>query len=433
MIDQDKEKLVQEILGYLDAHVVKEIDFMPVSQPPYVVLESSTLGIAMTQLKSVYAYVYRQLLCCIEGLQRKEAPSSGFEGLWTDLHKYSLVALTIKGDLLIAYTARKKLLAHHPHRLDKEFLLLQAVFSKHPKSPSGWEHRRWCYRQLRGDKSQSFSLSIAEIETERDLCQQMADKYPKNYYAWMHRLWLLPYMTAHQMDDELFALYAWLRTHISDHSAAHHLVGVVTRIANSAPLLAHCWRPVGRPPSLEEENNPLWTFLWQQWQASGQLLEDRPGHDSLWSLRKGLFLLLQSRLSPSSVPSAQSQHSLLQLNLKGLIDTTQAEALVEDQEKASPEESPVLCQLDLLEREVHFVQRQVVAARASHSSLWDPHQQQLTALRSLLFMLHQHLAKEEGADRIPWLAEYKAIVQVVESLSGGRTSVAYLEAISCMP
>jgi protein prenyltransferase alpha subunit repeat containing protein 1 len=94
------------------------------------------------------------------------------------------------------------------------------LFSRHPKSPSAWQHVRWCYIQrlsLRDDSSEAGKYSTwdrrgnyilpAELETEREICRRSAERYPKNYYAWMHRLWLLSQMNCMQVTRAHFNLY----------------------------------------------------------------------------------------------------------------------------------------------------------------------------------------------------------------------------------
>lgn len=363
------EALVEEILLYFSTRDVAEVDFVPSKLPPFVIFESSVLGVGYGIIKPLYAHVYGRLLDVYKQLKVLPAGSSTRKELLHSLHKYSMTALVIKGDLVVAYAARKMLLLEEPDRLSKEVSFLQAVFTKHPKSPGGWEHRRWCHRQRTLQRSQPC-LSASEMETERELCRLMAEKYPKNYYAWMHRLWLLPQMNLHQLDDEIYFLRDWLRGHVSDHSAVQHMLQLVHHIAG---------HPAALEPFLSQTVNPLTlpdqqkAFMLSQWKYSAELLVERPGHDSLWSLRKGLFSMLWQQHTLNVNESAVSMRTerlvhVLENDNTALVDVQETGCMVAD--------------------EVDFVCAQVLAAKSAVNPIWEPKEHILAALKCLLFVLN---------------------------------------------
>ena len=138
----------------------------------------------------------------------------------------------------IAFNIRKRLVIHERLDVSTELRFLKMLFTKHPKSPSSWDHRRWCLRiSLRQSHTEScqsaMALDSAAMLEERELCRHMADIYPKNYYAWVHRLWLLQFMDVESLHQELQFTYLWLQSHVSDHSASNHRQQVIERLFRS--------------------------------------------------------------------------------------------------------------------------------------------------------------------------------------------------------
>lgn len=192
----------EEICRVWSTEHVREIDFMPVVSPPYVMFAENTIGISMKIVKDLYLYAYQRFLSV--------AGESRLISNHDSLMQASLALLTIKADFPMAYNVRKEVLLHEDslERYGHEIQILHTLFSRHPKSPSAWQHVRWCYTQRQRLRQQQTTnkqidtswspqalLLPSEVETEREICRRSADRYPKNYYAWMHRLWLLPSMT----------------------------------------------------------------------------------------------------------------------------------------------------------------------------------------------------------------------------------------------
>ncbi len=186
---------IQTICRLYDTSDVVEVDFVPSSEPPYVLFDERCLGISMKILKPLYKYSYQRLMTLNERL--KTATRSGqlekLKDIIVEGMTISEVALTVKGDIPVAYHLRKQGIMKSKNLITKELSFLSAIFTKHPKCPSGWDHRRWCLKQHM-DRHERTSLLASEIETEKELCRVLAEKYPRNYYAWMHRLWLVKFM-----------------------------------------------------------------------------------------------------------------------------------------------------------------------------------------------------------------------------------------------
>jgi protein prenyltransferase alpha subunit repeat containing protein 1 len=213
---EQMEAIELEINRIFEECDVREVDFMPTLEPPYVLFVEHVLGVSMVLLKPLYRSVYQKLMALLVTANDVKKASKWDSNVanqlvqqdfWTTALRVTQVVLVVKGDLAVAYNIRKKALLHNPHLLCKEFNFSAAIFSKHPKSPSGWEHRRWCLKQHLQLRD---GLRIGETETEKELCRVMAEKYPRNYYAWMHRLWLLTFMTDDQVGNN--------ELHVSPHS-----------------------------------------------------------------------------------------------------------------------------------------------------------------------------------------------------------------------
>lgn len=195
---EEMNSCVRDIIVFWKQNQIREIDFIPLTEPPYVVYAENTLAISMKIIKTLYLCVYQQFLALLALKNSQDTPS---EELQNNLLDTSLAVLTIKGDFPMAYNVRKDILlmSLSLQTLGDEIQRLHAVFTKHPKSPSGWEHLRWCYQQRNKLRNRTYILD-AEIETEKEVCRLSAERYPKNYYAWMHRLWLLRQMNNVQVN-----------------------------------------------------------------------------------------------------------------------------------------------------------------------------------------------------------------------------------------
>jgi protein prenyltransferase alpha subunit repeat containing protein 1 len=218
-VGMEMEDIYHEILRVWKEEAVVEIEFAPILSPPFVLYAEKTLALSMKILKPLYLYVYQKFLDeCKQYRQTIQANGCALTNttMTEVLMNSSLVLLTVKADFPMAYNIRKEILQFCPEmeRFGQEIQCLHVLFSRHPKSPSAWQHVRWCYSQRHALRSTLASTSTStriaiakqdnqhevlllgnELESEREICRRSAEKYPKNYYAWMHRLWLLPQMT----------------------------------------------------------------------------------------------------------------------------------------------------------------------------------------------------------------------------------------------
>lgn len=362
--------LIDQLFQYFFNEKVKEVDYMPSFQPPWIMLDepSSTLGISMMILKQLYSYAYEETfnnLKILKNIKEKNTNNTINEEdtinnneeeiskYLTKIYYLSYTVLAIKGDLFQIYNFRKEFLVYflslpspsfsiiHPSLassssnssiyniklsiLLKELSYLSAVFTKHPKSPAAWEHRRWCIYERHSlllernkennnnknidelhNNKKDIQLSLMEIETEKELARIMASKYPKNYYAWTHRQWLLPYMNSVQLDEELLFTEEWLLENVSDHSAVNHRMQVIQQGLKDKETVKYLCSI--RISDSNDSSNPvsystfisdsdinsyshdelIYFFLYNLLDTSGDMIIKKPGYESLWCQRRHL-------------------------------------------------------------------------------------------------------------------------------------------------
>lgn len=170
-----------------------------------VVLVEHKLGISMGILKDLFKYSIEELQKNHSVLHRPAALISHSEA--KHICNISRAILLVKGDFPPALNARKTMIVNGYLSAEGEIQFLNVIFSKHPKSPSAWHHRRWCLLRILSSRTKevipgekidcdcihlfSFSSVMAQ---EINLCERMCDLYPRNYYSWNHRLWLAKHM-----------------------------------------------------------------------------------------------------------------------------------------------------------------------------------------------------------------------------------------------
>ena len=189
--------------------------------------------------------------------------------------------------------------------LENEILLLNILLLKSPKSPSLWQHRKWCLSRLvslhadiDGTTSYMNMNSNRVLLAELALCERFADAHSKNYYAWTHRLWLLEHFmtgpgsgaggesSALLLSAESRGIHAYVLQHPSEFCAMNYLLHVLLhRMGVSGRS------PRGQGAQYSEEASLL---LYQSLLASVQLLLVRPGHESLWLYHRSLCSLYYS-------------------------------------------------------------------------------------------------------------------------------------------
>lgn len=238
------------------------------------------------------------------------------------LSRLSRIMLLIKGESHMLFNFRKHLMRKEIVTVQNELVFLQVLFSKHAKSPSGWQHRRWCLlfadkankgESITDDLTVNWSGDISDnyrpntqisipIESEVQLCQLSAERHPKNYYAWMHRLWLTQFMTIGEIQREGSLMNLWLQQHVSDHSAATHSLHVI-RINNilsninkqneEETLVSMKW--ASRSVGTRSQCSLL--LLHCSLEESASTICRRPGSEALFSHRRALSDALLAALA----------------------------------------------------------------------------------------------------------------------------------------
>lgn len=203
-----------------DSNSIKSIEVI-MSTELDIVVQEGHLGITLAAIKVLLVYLFQQL----QYMKTNNMSVVSFANTYQTITRGIIL---LKGDYPLAYNTRKLLLQQQLLDYNYELKLLALVFSKHPKSPSGWQHRRWCLlTRTTTERSNNTNAKVTEIsnsdnsgnygvvsmseletksdfpliliESEKELTRVIAESSPKNYYAWMHRLWLLQFMSSHQV------------------------------------------------------------------------------------------------------------------------------------------------------------------------------------------------------------------------------------------
>jgi len=276
-----------------------------------IVLTEHKLGIPMTILKPLFKYSITELHNNREALHQ---PVNSITP--QDVAKVcslSRAILLVKGDFPPALNARKIMIEHGYLCAQREIQFLNVVFSKHPKSPSAWHHRRWCLQRLFGvdhaedddtgvhnvDEAGKYTF-LSVVALELALCERMCDLYPRNYYSWNHRLWLAQQMsTTQQLEDEYDKISEWLKRHVSDHSAINHQHQVTLLLMKVAAT------------TLDEPSEYTANLLKKNLCESMYVLHSSGsgGHASLWNLRR-LWVQTLLSLVQQIIPSNTKENKL---------------------------------------------------------------------------------------------------------------------------
>eukprot|EP01035_Chromulina_nebulosa_P020934 gene20934-27134_t len=192
----------------------------------------------------------------------------------------------------MAFNTRKLLLSRNHLSVAEELMFLSVLYTKHPKSPSAWNHRRFC---LLLDKDNN-KLQEYMVINEMNICTKSISKHPKNYYAWMHRLWTLNHLTVDQLLEELTFIGDWLFDHPSDHSAVSHRHQVIALIIDHIQLVdtfdfTNRWShdSINASNLFDKSANPTLSLYNRLWRDSSYLVIKRPGSESVWYDRRSLI------------------------------------------------------------------------------------------------------------------------------------------------
>ena len=341
------DRVVGSMVDHLSSNVLTEFDFVILASNEDIVCVENKLGINIKLVKPLFK-------SCMHALKEVQQP--------TAMNALTKVLLLLRGDNPMLFNKRKELINANYASIKDELYFTSVLFTKHPKSPSGWQHRRWLLQQ----ESRSIDL-----RNETALCSHMADKYPKNYYAWMHRLWLLSHMIDDELREELRFTSTWLTTHVSDHSCMNHRQQIIDRLLQN-----------------EKSVSGKLILLLSMLEENKQSIVARPGSETLWYHRRGLMtslLLLYKTLPLISDDTNVDIETKLSLLVKGdeIAGTHPIQQLLETVD--SPNRvSALACYTDIMLAESQFTNNCVY-----NESLWNDKQQKLYAWRYQLHML-QH-------------------------------------------
>ena len=172
---------------------IDEIGIIMTAPPPAVVVTEHKLGVSMGILKPLFLYAFSEFQPLVARVRSLPTEGPEYRQESTRGMFLSTAILIVKGDIGLALNFRKEMIMSNMTSCENELKFLRMLFSRHPKSPAAWQHRRFCLERM---MAAGTALDVAQ---EKELCRSMAELYPKNYYAWNHRLWLLSFMSQSQV------------------------------------------------------------------------------------------------------------------------------------------------------------------------------------------------------------------------------------------
>lgn len=145
------------------------------------------------------------------------------------------------------------------------------------------------------------------LQEEMKVCCDAACRYPSNYNAWSHRIWVLQRLargstkvsgggeaccdgrvsavpSLQLLHDELSSTRPWVSSHVSDHSGFHYRQFLLRELMAAPPQA---------PPTPTEANGELaepasatlLQLFHQELELCSDLIQNFPGHETLWSHR----------------------------------------------------------------------------------------------------------------------------------------------------
>lgn len=183
-----------EINKYFESEFLDEYDFIPTIEPPFVIHAEQKLGISAVVVKTLYRYVEIKFREFNSNRYNRSVSMISDAEEAIDLIRVTRGILLVKGDNPIAFNRRKELIIAGYIACMKEIDFLNVLFTRHPKSPSAWQHRRFCLMQRYGS-----SVPKEILASELLACSKFSENNPKNYYSWMHRLYLQRFLTINEV------------------------------------------------------------------------------------------------------------------------------------------------------------------------------------------------------------------------------------------
>lgn len=272
------ERILNDInIAFDNDDSIDELGFVMDKEPSIICIEHK-LGMSLGSLKPLFIYCSHKLNELMKlGIPLIVESDKGNDNNIVFLSQITRGLLLVRGDYPPAFAYRKMMISIGKISIDVELNFLKMLFAQHPKSPSSWQHRRWCL-VTKANKNLEI-LSAEDMKVELSLCSASAESYPKNYYAWMHRLWLLQYMDVTCLKNELEFCDSWLLAHVSDHSAVSHKQQTLQRLLQ-----------------LTKNNEEILTLLVVELSKNENSILSRPGNEALWYDRRGIMKLLLNEI-----------------------------------------------------------------------------------------------------------------------------------------
>jgi hypothetical protein len=359
---QTIDEIIKEIdLELLIDPFIDELGIIMSPPPPAVVVTQHKMGLSYKIIKPLFSFAITELNILIKKYKilTKSIDCIKFNStLYDRIASISRIALLVRGDIPMVFNLRKDLIQYNIIDVNNELLFLKMLFTKHPKSPSGWQHRKWCLMfksspllpslssspplvgtKCSNDKDIIYQkhykyrqLTSEEILVECELCRHMSDIYPKNYYAWCHRLWLLQFMNRIELEREYDFTNSWLSTHVSDHSGANHLqqVNILLLSFDNDDDDDNLINKNSNSNINEEIFNKI-VFIKNSLKINKNMILSRPGNDTLWYLRRGLvvsFIDLITSISCNLYTKSNNNHSIDSDELKYINDVNESIHLI---------------------------------------------------------------------------------------------------------
>ncbi|XP_036593852.1 protein prenyltransferase alpha subunit repeat-containing protein 1 [Trichosurus vulpecula] len=312
---------------------IDEIGLIPCPEARYnrspIVLVENKLGVESWCVKFLLPYVHNKLLLYRQRKQRLNKD---------ELIDVTCTLLLLNPDFTTAWNVRKELILSGTLNPIKDLHLGKLALTKFPKSPETWIHRRWVLQQLIQENSLPTFVkkeNLATFPTERvqrivqeeiEVCGEAAGRYPSNYNAWSHRIWVLQYLAKLDIKillDELSSTKHWASMHVSDHSGFHYrqflLKSLISQTVTDSATLEQSPLVSEQIPDLPKDDDEddtsgehhravdLSRLLEEEVELCTDLIDNYPGHETLWCHRRHVFYL-QHHLN-SKLP-----HSLMRLS-----------------------------------------------------------------------------------------------------------------------
>ncbi|KAN0042600.1 hypothetical protein ACTA71_011408 [Dictyostelium dimigraforme] len=288
---QESKKLYEDLNSiFIKNPEINEIGFIISSKEydglenkPFILIENK-LGISFQWMVKLYSYAFAYFSELKSAFENKmnDLPERHKQLLVNELLQATRNILLINAENATALNLRKEFIKLKYLKHKDEILLLNLIFTKHPKSGEGWAHRKWVltdYFRKTGD--------YLDYEVELSVCKRVAEIYPKNYYAWTHRWWVLQHLSIDIILKDLEVIEDWVKRNISDYCGYHHRYLILTHLFNK------CFNNNNNNGSTNEENsnemkiNKLWE---DEFNFIHKIINLYPGHESSWSYKRVLTL-----------------------------------------------------------------------------------------------------------------------------------------------